>query len=105
VLTVVVTDLYPATKLLRNPRPEELAGMIKKSPSEARDLLFKYIPGYREPTQEEILSSEKVLWKTIALGITLPSKNDLFKRGIIKAVFIRNTPQLCCGDKGHTYPT
>ena len=75
-------------KLQRNPQPEELAGLIKKSPSEARDLLFKYIPGYREPTQEEILSSEKVLWKTIALGITLPSKNDLFKRGIIKAVFI-----------------
>ena len=96
-------------KLLRNPRPEELAGLIKKSPSEARDLLFKYIPGYREPTQEEILSSAKVLWKTIVLGITLPSKNDLFKRGITKAIFIGLDPetlndiwakecssQLCC---------
>lgn len=75
-------------KLLRNPRPEELASIIRKPSNDARDLLFQFIPGYREPTQEEIFSSAKTLWKTIALGITLPSKNDLFKRGIIKAVFI-----------------
>ena len=41
-------------KLLRNPRSEELAGLIKKTTWEAKDLLYKYIPGYREPTEDEI---------------------------------------------------
>ena len=74
-------------KLLRNPGPEELAGLIKKSISEARNLLFEYIPGYREPTKDDIALSTKILYKTIALGaLDLPSKNELFERGIIKLV-------------------
>jgi len=42
-------------KLLRNPLPEEFAGIIRKTPSEARDMLYKNIAGYREPTSEEII--------------------------------------------------
>ena len=61
-------------KLLRNPLPEEFAGIIRKTPSEARDMLYKNIAGYREPTSEEISSSENRLFKKIAVGSWL--KND-----------------------------
>ena len=61
-------------KLLRNPLPEEFAGLIRKTPSEARDILYRYIAGYREPTSEEISSSENRLFKKIAIGSWL--KND-----------------------------
>ena len=74
-------------KLLRNPLPEEFAGLIRKTPSEARDMLYRYIAGYREPTSEEISSSENRLFKKIALGSWL--KNDgptnkklLYEKGI-----------------------
>jgi hypothetical protein len=74
-------------KLLRNPHPEELAGIIRKSRSEAKDLLVKYIPGYREPTSDEVASSAKILFKTIILGsLELPSKKELFEKGIIGLV-------------------
>jgi hypothetical protein len=73
-------------KLLRNPLPGELACMIKKPPSEARELLVKSIPSYREPTDEEIASSAKVLWMKIVSGSDLPSKKDLFERGVTKMV-------------------
>jgi hypothetical protein len=74
-------------KLLRNPLPEELACLVKKSPSESRDILFQNIPGYREPTDEEITSSSQILWKTILSPLELPSKKDLFEKGVLKAVF------------------
>jgi hypothetical protein len=73
-------------KLLRNPLPDELACMIKKSPSEAREFLVKSIPGYREPTHEEITSSANALWMKIVSGLNLPSKKDLFERGVTKIV-------------------
>jgi hypothetical protein len=74
-------------KLLRNPLPEELAGIIRKSRSEAKDLLIKYIPGYRESTDDEIASSAKILFKTIILGaLELPNKKELFEKGIIGLV-------------------
>jgi hypothetical protein len=72
-------------KLLRNPLPEELAGLIRKSQSEAKDVLIKYLPGYREPTSDEMASSAKILFKTIILGaLELPSKKELFEKGIAK---------------------
>lgn len=58
-------------KLLRNPQPEELAGIIKRSIADARELLVKSISGYREPTDEEITSSAKVLWMKIVSGLDL----------------------------------
>jgi hypothetical protein len=71
-------------KLLRNPLPEELAGLIRKSRSEAKDVLIKYLPGYREPTSDEMASSAKTLYKMIILGaLELPSKKKLFEKGII----------------------
>jgi hypothetical protein len=73
--------------LLRNPLPEELAGLIRKSRSEAKDVLIKYLPGYREPTSDEMESSAKTLYKTIVLGaLDLPNKKKLFEKGIIGLV-------------------
>jgi len=43
-------------KLLRNPSSEELAGQIQKTPATTKVLLFKYIPEYREPAEDEIAS-------------------------------------------------
>jgi hypothetical protein len=74
-------------KLLRNPQPEELAGILRTQPSDARDVFVKYIPGYREPTDEEITSSSQLLWKMILSPLELPSKKDLFEKGVLKAVF------------------
>jgi DNA-binding transcriptional ArsR family regulator len=74
-------------KLLRNPSSEELAGLIKKTPPVTRTLLFKYIPGYREPTEEEIVSAARVLCKVIVWGsLNLPTKKDFFEKGISKVV-------------------
>jgi hypothetical protein len=74
-------------KLLRNPQPEELACILKTQPTDASDVLVKYIPSYREPTDEEITSSSQILWKTILSRLELPSKKDLFEKGVLKAVF------------------
>jgi len=41
-------------KLFRSPKPEEVAHMIREKPEEARDLLFKYVQDYSEPTKEQI---------------------------------------------------
>lgn len=55
-------------KLKRNPTPEEMAGLIKKDPSDARRLLFKYIPLYREPDRNEISSAASEVWDMIVWG-------------------------------------
>lgn len=74
-------------KLLRNPTPTEFAFLIKKTQSEARDLLFKFIPDYREPSDEEVLSSKKSLWRMLVLGgVKLPGKKFWFENGIIKVI-------------------
>ena len=74
-------------KLLRNPQPDELAGLIKKTPEEAKAQLLLHIPGYREPTEEEITSSAKTLWKILAWGgLRLPSKKELAEKGIINVI-------------------
>jgi len=71
-------------KLLRNPQPEELAGLKRMTIGEAKDLLSRHIPGYREPTEEEMTSSAKTLWKILAWGgLHLPSKKELAEKGII----------------------
>jgi hypothetical protein len=74
-------------KLLRNPLPEELAAIIRKSPSDARDTLFKFIPGYREPTDDEIECSAKTLWKTIVIGaVSIPTRRELYEMGIVRVI-------------------
>ena len=78
-------------KLLRNPSPEEVAGQIRKSPAECRDLLFRYITGYREPTEDGITSSSIALQRMIAKSAwimeKLPvNKKQWFEKGIEKAV-------------------
>ena len=78
-------------KILRNPSPEEFAGLMKKTPSEARDMLYKFIAGYHEPTSDEIVSSEKLLLKKIVLAFwaksSLPTdKKSLYERGIRKII-------------------
>lgn len=76
-------------KLARSPTPEETSGHIKRSPNESRDLLFKYIPSYLEPGQDEISSSTHALFKTIVAGkLDLPTKKCLFEMGIEKVTFI-----------------
>jgi len=74
-------------KLLRNPSSEELAGQIQKTPAATKAILFKYIQGYREPTEEEIADSAKTLWKMLVSGsVKLPGKKSWFEEGIVKAI-------------------
>jgi DNA-binding MarR family transcriptional regulator len=83
-------------KLRRNPTPEEMAGLIKEAPEEARRLLFKYIPFYREPDQNEISLAASEVWKMIVWGglsgqpkikkeQRLKTKKELFDMGVSKA--------------------
>ncbi len=75
-------------KLRRNPTPEEMAGLIKEDPEEARRLLFKYIPFYREPDQNEISSAASEVWEMIVRGGLsgrLKTKKKLFDMGVAKA--------------------
>jgi hypothetical protein len=74
-------------KLLRNPLPEEFAGLMRKTPSEAGDMLYKHVAGYREPTSEDIGSSENRLFKNIVLGSWSKkdgptNKKSLYEKGI-----------------------
>ena len=78
-------------KLLRNPTPQEISGLIKERPNEARDLLFKYIPGYREPTEEEISSATNKVLGMVILGawdeLSSPNiKKEWFEQGIDKVI-------------------
>jgi hypothetical protein len=73
-------------KFLRSPSPEEVAGHIKRLPGETKDLLCKYIEGYRRPTDEEVASAANELWKMIVsytwIDQGLPtSKKYWFERG------------------------
>ena len=75
-------------KLRRNPTPDEMAGLIKEAPEEARRLLFKYIPLYREPGQNEISSAASEFWEMIVWGGLsgqLKTKKELFDMGVSKA--------------------
>jgi len=75
-------------KLRRNPTPEEMAGLIKEAPEEARRLLFKYIPFYREPDQDEISSAASEVWAMVVWGGLsgqLKTKKKLFDMGVSKA--------------------
>jgi len=75
-------------KLVRPPTPEEISGLIKRDPGESRNLLFKYIPNYREPNQDLITSSARTLFKIIVAGkLDLQSKKYWFKKGIEKLTF------------------
>lgn len=74
-------------KFLRPPTPEELAGEIERRPDEARDLLFKYVPGYHEPTEQEMSTSVTTLWEMLVCGVLdLPTKKEWFEKGITKVV-------------------
>jgi hypothetical protein len=74
-------------KLLRNPQPDELAGLIKKTPGEAKALLLKHIPYYREPTEEEMTSSQNTLLKILTWGaLHLPNKKELAEKGIMNVI-------------------
>ncbi len=67
-------------KLLRSPKPEEIAYLLKKPPAKARDLLYLHVPGYTEPTAEDVGLSNEKLWKTINMGLDLPDSNTLLER-------------------------
>ena len=69
-------------KLLRSPKPEEMAYLLKKPPAKARDLLYLHVPGYTEPTAEDVKRSNEKLWKTINMGLDLPDNNTLLEGGI-----------------------
>lgn len=74
-------------KLLRPPTPKELSSYIKRTPDEAKPLLFKYIPGYREPTEEEIDRSAKDLWMLLVCGcFDLTAKKAWFEDGIVEVL-------------------
>lgn len=74
-------------KLLRNPNPEELADLLKKTPEEAKALLLLHIPHYREPTEEEMASSQNTLLKILIRGgLHLPSKKELAEKGIMNMI-------------------
>jgi DNA-binding MarR family transcriptional regulator len=75
-------------KLRRNPTPEEMAGLIKEAPDEARRLLFKYIPFYRDPDKNEITSAASEVWEMVVWGGLsgqLKTKKKLFDLGVSKA--------------------
>jgi len=57
--------------LFRQPTPDEIATNIQETPSFSRELLFKYISGYYEPTEDEIRISLKRIWYTVLLGLEL----------------------------------
>lgn len=57
--------------LFRQPTPEEIAADIQETPSNSRDMLFKYIPGYYEPIEHEKEISLKRIWYTIILGLEI----------------------------------
>ena len=69
-------------KLFRSPKPEEMAYLLGEPPAKARDLLYLYVPGYSEPTAEEIERSNEKLWKVINTGMGLPDNNSLIEFGI-----------------------
>jgi hypothetical protein len=78
-------------KLLRPPTPEELASYIKRRPAEARDLLFKYVKGYHEPRDEEVVLAANNLWKMVICSAWLEkglptSKRYWFDRSIKRVV-------------------
>jgi len=76
-------------KLRRNPTPEEMAGLIKEDPDDARRLLFKYIPSYREPDQNEISSAASEVRDMIVWGGLygkFKTKKDWFEMGVSKVV-------------------
>jgi DNA-directed RNA polymerase specialized sigma subunit len=58
-------------RLLRSPTPEEIAYRIKEPPGKARELLFKYIQGYSEPTVEEIEEAANKVWDLMFWGDVL----------------------------------
>jgi len=66
-----------------------MAGLIKEAPEEARRLLFRYIPFYREPDQNEISSAASEVWEMVVWGGLsgqLKTKKKLFDMGVSKAV-------------------
>ena len=61
--------------------------MINERSNESRELIFKYIPAYLEPSEDEVKSSAIALFKTIILGkLSLPSRQDWFGRGIASVI-------------------
>jgi hypothetical protein len=62
--------------LFRQPTPEEIAALIQETPSRSRDMLFRYIPGYYEPTEDEKETSLKRIWYTICLGLDIKFPTD-----------------------------
>lgn len=65
--------------LFRQPTPEEISALIQDTPSNSRDMLFKYIPGYYEPSEyEKEISSRRIL-STICLGLEIdPTIDEIF---------------------------
>jgi len=72
---------------LRPPTVEEVAIEAKRNPNEVRDLLNKYIQGYREPTKDEVIAAQRAITETIVIGAAfVESKKVLFKKGIVKFI-------------------
>jgi hypothetical protein len=77
------------SKLFRSPLAEEIAGRIGETPSRARDLLFKYIPNYSEPSEYEIRTeTKKVWWALMTFALDWPKHEELINEGIDEALII-----------------
>jgi hypothetical protein len=63
--------------LQRSPKSEEISFSIKKTPEETRNLFFKYVNGYSEPTEEEIEKSANKVCSLIRRGMNFNPKKIL----------------------------
>lgn len=69
--------------LVRNPTPEEVAGRISETPSITRELLFKFIPNYFEPTENEIQADSKRAWWALMIAVLdFPKPQELIDEGV-----------------------
>jgi len=77
------------SKLFRPPLAEEIAGRIKETPSNARDLLFKYIPNYSEPSEYEVRTeTEKVWWALMTYALDWPRHEEILNEGIEELLIV-----------------
>jgi DNA-binding transcriptional ArsR family regulator len=77
------------SKLFRCPLAEEIAGSIGETPSNARDLLFKYIPNYSEPSEYEVRTeTEKVWWSLMTYALDWPTHEEILNEGIDEILIV-----------------
>jgi len=77
------------SKLFRSPLAEEIASRIGETPSNARDLLFKYIPNYSVPSEYEIRTeTEKVWWSLMTYALDWPTHEEILNEGIDEILIV-----------------